>query len=226
MAGEIDCFPLYDVNADLSGGYLIVYGSLTDTGSITTGEFAGDTEFIVVDYDGGVADGWESGGTITVGEQTYYGNTPSARVWATSDCRADLDGDDDVDLDDIDPFVLALTDMESYSLDFPGLGGTAEDEYAGGSRVWHGDLDCDSDLDYDDVDPFVARVSEGCCDPNCGECPGGGDGLSAQQLAAGMLAHVPSQRHGLLRDIASAVADRLTGQRRAYWLAVRQYLGE
>ena len=110
------------------------------------------------------------------------------------------------------------------SVAYPGLGGTQGTGEFGGSRTFHGDLDCDGDIDFDDFEPFVQRLSEHCCWEECGACPQGGEPMGAQQLAAGMLAHVSPQHHALLRSMVADVAARNQGARRAYWLAVRQYL--
>ncbi len=56
--------------------------------------------------------------------------------------------------------------------------------------------------------------------------PGGADGLNALELAAGLRTHFAGERRAWLRDLVSDVADRLSGQRRVFWLAVRSHLGE
>ena len=123
----------------------------------------------------------------------------------------------------------------AYSIAFPDLGGVAADNYAGGSRVWHGDLGnedaeliCDEILGFGDVDPFLERISEGCCWDECDVCPGDSYSLSAEQLATQLRAHVPSNRYALLSDLAAAVADyyqdRDNAPRRAFWQQVLAYL--
>ena len=58
----------------------------------------------------------------------------------------DMNGDGAIDFDDIDPFVLGLTDPDSF-----------EDAY-GYLPTVPGDLDCNDAFDLDDIDPFVAAL--------------------------------------------------------------------
>ncbi len=135
-------------------------------------------------------------------------------------CRADCNNDESVDFDDVDPFVVALTGEENFDAAYPGLGKSSR---------FHGDLDCDGYVDYDDVDPFVDRITEGCCDEECGECEGrdGGGRLSASELAAELASHIAPQRYDALCDIIAEVAERQrNAQDAAYWLAVWEYLTE
>jgi WD40 repeat protein len=62
---------------------------------------------------------------------------------------ADLNCDDCVDFNDIDPFVLALSGEDAYQKAFPNC------------RWLNADLDNDGAVDLDDVDPFVALLAEG-----------------------------------------------------------------
>jgi hypothetical protein len=59
----------------------------------------------------------------------------------------DLDCDGDVDFDDIDDFVLGLTDPQEYENQF-GLAPEVK-----------GDTDGDGDIDFDDIDDFVAILT-------------------------------------------------------------------
>jgi len=59
----------------------------------------------------------------------------------------DMDFDDDVDFDDIDDFVLGLTNGALY-----------ENQYLVPADT-HGDLDLDGDIDFDDIDDFVAILA-------------------------------------------------------------------
>jgi hypothetical protein len=61
----------------------------------------------------------------------------------------DMDGDGDVDFDDIDAFVLGLNDPAGYEAIF------------GVSPAELGDMDMDGDLDFDDISGFVAILSGG-----------------------------------------------------------------
>ncbi len=221
VAGILD-----DPNDLLQTGHIRIHDSLRGTANITIETaYAIATEFITVSWDGwqeGVEEFWDPNAKITVNGVACGGDTPSLNIRRCTGCLADLDNSGAADFDDISPFVLALGDPAAYSLANPGLGGIAGDGFASGPYIYHGDLDCDGDLDFDDAGLLPNFLGQPCVS----DCPGGGEGLSAQQLAAGMLAHVPSQRHGRLREIAAEVADRLSGPRRAYWLAVRQYPGE
>jgi len=55
----------------------------------------------------------------------------------------DMDRDGDVDFDDVQPLVLALTSPGSY------------EQMYGVAAALHGDVDDDGDLDFDDIDEFV-----------------------------------------------------------------------
>jgi hypothetical protein len=61
--------------------------------------------------------------------------------------RGDLDCDGDTDFDDINPFVLALSDPTAYQTAFPTC------------PLRNGDCDADGDVDFDDVNAFVALLS-------------------------------------------------------------------
>ncbi len=189
---------------------LKVHGSLVNSGS-----------FVTVDYDA-TGDPWGEYGGMCIGDPNdpndwYYENTPAMRLYAITQCKADVDNDEEVDSDDLYIFLDYLENPAGYGQQYPGLLG---------SLLFHADLNCDDVVDEDDIDPFEKRVEEGCCSPYCGDCPEGGDGLSAQQLAAGLRTHFAGERRAWLRDLVSDVADRLSGDRRTFWLAVRQHLGE
>jgi len=58
----------------------------------------------------------------------------------------DMDCDGDVDFDDINPFVLALSGPAAYYAEYPDCN-------------WlHADCDGDGDVDFDDINPFVALI--------------------------------------------------------------------
>jgi hypothetical protein len=62
---------------------------------------------------------------------------------------ADMNCDCQLNFDDIDPFVLALTDPAEYAVQYPNCD-------------WHkGDLDGDGYVTFHDIDPFVALLSGG-----------------------------------------------------------------
>jgi hypothetical protein len=60
---------------------------------------------------------------------------------------ADVDNDGDVDFDDIDEFVLGLTDPSLYASAF------------GVPATLKGDIDNDGDVDFDDIGPFVQLLN-------------------------------------------------------------------
>jgi hypothetical protein len=61
----------------------------------------------------------------------------------------DMDIDGDVDMDDLDDFVLALNSASEYEAIF------------GVPASLHGDLDRDGDLDFDDIDEFALALDVG-----------------------------------------------------------------
>jgi hypothetical protein len=66
--------------------------------------------------------------------------------------RGDLNCDADVNFDDIDPFVLALTDPDEYNAQY---GETCDIKCA--------DINADGIVDFDDIDPFVECLISGGC---------------------------------------------------------------
>jgi hypothetical protein len=60
-----------------------------------------------------------------------------------------MDNDRDVDVDDIQAFVLGLTSPVEYQNQF------------GFAPFVNGDMDADGDLDFDDVDDFAAQLAGG-----------------------------------------------------------------
>lgn len=231
-----------DPNGALSGGQILIKGSLggpLERPAIWfRNGFAGSTEFICVDYNGGDPnDTWVPGYCIQFGDPgdpnnpCYDQNTPERHVWETSPCKGDLDGSWTVDFEDINPFVLALSSPSGYSQYFPGLGGTASDDYVGGSRVWHADLDCDGSLDFADINPFVALLSMAPppCDPSCpdfgdegdGPAGGGGESLDPEHLAAMLAENIwPELYDDLLAVVLQAIETARDQATQAYWEAV------
>ena len=55
---------------------------------------------------------------------------------------ADMDCDGDVDFDDINPLILAISDPNAYQAQFPNC------------NLLNGDLDGDGDVDFDEIDYF------------------------------------------------------------------------
>jgi len=69
-----------------------------------------------------------------------------AVVEAGGEQPGDLDCDGDVDFDDINPFVLALSGEAAYNAQYPDC------------RWLNADCDGDEDVDFDDINPFVALI--------------------------------------------------------------------
>jgi len=73
-----------------------------------------------------------------------YGD-PTVRLIAPG-VRGDMDCDGDVDFDDINPFVLALSGQAVYESEYP-------------ECQWlNADCDGDDDVDFDDINPFVGLL--------------------------------------------------------------------
>jgi hypothetical protein len=72
------------------------------------------------------------------------GETVIARIPAVT---GDMNWDGGVDFDDIDAFVLALSDPESYIATF------------GYDPIYPGDVNRDESFDFDDIDPFVELLT-------------------------------------------------------------------
>ncbi len=74
------------------------------------------------------------GGQHSLGLKAYYG---------------DLNCDGVIDFEDINPFVLALSDPVGYQAAYPNC------------DIHNGDCDHDGDVDFDDINAFVALLSGG-----------------------------------------------------------------
>ena len=61
--------------------------------------------------------------------------------------RGDMDCDGDVDFDDINPFVIALSGQQAYEMLYPDC------------QWLNADCDADGDVDFDDINPFVTLLS-------------------------------------------------------------------
>ncbi len=91
-----------------------------------------------------------SGNTAVIGAQgdDDQGDfSGSAYVFYLPGLPGDLNCDGVVDFDDINPFVLALSDPAGYAAAYPNC------------DILNGDCDQDGDVDFDDIDPFVALLS-------------------------------------------------------------------
>lgn len=221
---------LGDPNDDLAGGHTIVNGSFGSADPnqaaariLIGGVLLGDTTFIAFNYDALGDDTWRNGSYVEINETAHYGPSPGEHVLLLNVYKADMNNDGAVDIDDINPFVTALSDAEEFSFDYLGLGGTAADDYLGGSRVPKGDLNCDDVLDIYDINPFVDRITQGCLMAECGDCAedDSGDPLNAAELAwlleAAILPELSDELVELIGQCVQALDDEVL---RAYWEAV------
>jgi hypothetical protein len=74
------------------------------------------------------------GGSHSLGLKAFYG---------------DLNCDGVVNFDDINPFVLALSDPTGYQSQYPNC------------NILNGDCNGDGNVNFDDINPFVAILSGG-----------------------------------------------------------------
>lgn len=72
-----------------------------------------------------------------------------AAIWAC--VPGDLNCSGGVDFDDIDPFVLSLSDPAGYESQYPNC------------NIARGDINGDGSVDFDDIDPFVECIANGGC---------------------------------------------------------------
>ena len=146
-----------------TGEYEIETASLSDF-TDTTAEPPNETgtyrSAIVVDYTGADMDddAWESGAIVLVNTQQCDEDGDNSRVHEISSCRGDMNNDYAFDSNDETPFDDAISDLDDYEDDYPGLEG---------SILIHGDLNCDDSFDSDDEDPFDFFMSIECCDSDC-----------------------------------------------------------
>ncbi len=232
---------LYDPQSPpISGGYIWIKGGFSNASIDVAGGLLGDTPFICVNYDAVGLESWDPTAYIYLPNESFNGNTPERHLWAVSPCRGDMNNDGTVDMADVNPFIEALQSPGpyAYSVDYPGLGGTAADDYQGGSRVWKGDANCDGTFDVLDINPFLALVYSGCCDSECPGCSFGGDGgmngmmyeggegyppglPPPAELAAQLAANVwPELYDGLLAIVLATIDAAPDEGTQAYWQAV------
>jgi hypothetical protein len=216
------CGSIWDESGDLSGGHINIYGSFG--GMIAApGGFAGSTEYVAIDANGGdLQDSWGAG-CVRLGNTLYWGNTPSMHLWDVSDCRGDFNSDWVVDIADLNLFLTAVNNPTAYALAYPGLGT---------SRVLHGDCNCDGTFNGYDRASFLDRLARECCDVECPGCQGGrgteGGGdtqgppdLPAEDLAAELAANVwPELYDGLLAMVLETIDAAPNEEVQAYWQTV------
>jgi len=151
----------YILTDTADGSHLLdIYGELGVNGAGELWEYTNGFSYRLPQYNTG------DGGSFSPGEWVYGGpgslvganpellllknTTPSNHMY-DEDCLGneligDLDCDGDVDFDDINPFVLALSGEAAYYAEYPDCN-------------WHNaDCDEDGDVDFDDINPFVALL--------------------------------------------------------------------
>ena len=223
---------LEDLYDDWQGGHIIINGSFRGEIGIGLG-FSGNTEYIVVDYDGyDPGDRWQ-GGVVDFpiasppGWPTppYYGNTPDAHVYEITCLPGDMDNSCAVNGQDIDGFIMVLFgDIEEYQQAYPPFAG---------SWLYHGDMNSDKSVNVQDIDGFVACLFGNCtCPTSCGGArmngagmnDGGGDsGLgeyTPANVAAVLMQNVAPQRQAYVVALAAQLAGDADPQRAEFWTAV------
>ncbi len=88
-------------------------------------------------------------GRTTVGYGIGPGGYQEAWLVRLPSSVGDLNCDGQVNFDDISPFVLALSDPQSYPTQYPNC------------HILNGDCDNDGDVDFDDINPLVALLAGG-----------------------------------------------------------------
>jgi hypothetical protein len=198
---------------------------------------------VTIDWDGYQANHrWDPNAVIAVGDSNnlirYYQtnhppdpNDPNP-VYEISCPKGDLNNDQAVTFEDIDPLVAALSsdpnDPNSpYALAFPGLSG---------SMIYHGNCDCDPNntVDFDDVDAFVLRLLDPnayyAAYPGCEQCTGQDDMGQSQpndpaSIAAMFRTYVAPQRlAGFIAHAREFVRRHADTPRGRYWAAVLREL--
>ncbi|MEW6252179.1 MAG: C10 family peptidase [Planctomycetota bacterium] len=94
----------------------------------------------------------------TTGLSSDRSNT-SGNVWGVDfqeTFPGDLNCDQVVDFDDINPFVLALANPAGYAAAYPNC------------NIMNGDINCDGRVDFVDINPFVALLIGGGATPSSG----------------------------------------------------------
>ena len=104
---------------------------------------AGDT-FEILTAIGGVNGVFEFTDTVTSNGSTLIPTYRDGSVVVVASPKGDFDLDGDVDIDDVDDFVLGLTDPDEYTFQFGGV-----------FPLERGDFFADGVLDVDDIPGFV-----------------------------------------------------------------------
>ena len=168
---------------------------------------------------------------ILIGEDEYTENTPAARVWETTSCKGDMNNDDSLDFDDIDPFLLAVSDPQEFADEFPGLGPAIG--LGDNPMLYHGDFDgdgsdaCDGVVDGHDGDAIAKILSEQCCISDCDDesCASFGPGGGPEAFADNLGAYVSPAGIDALVEMMQGVMESLPPERQEFWEDVFEALG-
>jgi hypothetical protein len=222
---------LSDPNNDGTGGRIMIdggFGETRDSTIVVHGSMAPGRPGIAVDFDGyDPQDRWGPYGTVVIGDpndpnNVYRGNMPAMHIYEVTSCKGDGDNSGSVGPPDTVAMLLAIMGESFYRTTYPGLEG---------SMLFHCDItgptnpyQCDGVIDSLDFDLLPVRF--GTCSTLCGPIDAG-DGPSAGELAAALNQHVPNALRPILLDVVTDLRQNHPRPvRRAYWQAVRQYLGQ
>ncbi len=246
MAGLIDilyCIGDPDPN-DVYAGHIHVIGGFEPyeggPDPLITAFDMGAKANIVFGYDGNNPDHqWAPGAEVIISTAPYpyTENTPSAHVWMTTGCFADVNCDWRIDEDDRAPFYQALHDPWDYAGTYPGLGEPNPEwdqehpddvpRFLSGMVLFAGDCNCDGAFDSRDTDPFEVLVLDGLCVHACGGIGRAMDVAAPEETAAAIVASVPSEAIPVAQAVIEDSIPLYTDPDvQDYWATVRDNLGE
>ncbi len=139
-SGGAGQFSAIDAASATLGGSLVL--TLSGGFTPTVGQM-----FPILSTTGGIDGSFASAHRLTAGDTTLSVLYDPLSVYVVAIFLGDMDRDNDVDFDDIDDFVLALSDANSYVSAF------------GVPPTLHGDIDDDGDQDFDDINGFVSLLT-------------------------------------------------------------------
>jgi hypothetical protein len=246
MAGLIDilyCIGDPDPN-DVYAGHIHVIGGFEPyeggPDPLITAFDMGAKANIVFGYDGNDwRHQWAEGAEVIISTAPYpyTENTPSAHVWMTTGCFADVNCDWRIDEHDRKPFYQALDDPWDYAATYPGLGEPNPEwdpehpddvpRFLSGMVLFAGDCNCDGAFNSRDTDPFEVLVLDGLCVHACGGIGRAMDVAPPEETAAAIVASVPSEAiPGAQAVIEASIPLYTDPDVQDYWATVRDNLGE
>jgi hypothetical protein len=96
---------------------------------------------------------WSENGTVetpAIGSPAFAAASYTVNVQGSSVVKGDMNDDGVVNNQDINPFILALTDPSAYSAEFPGYNYQSA-----------GDINNDGSFNNQDINPFIALLTGG-----------------------------------------------------------------